>query len=213
MKIKDRPLHLTLLVLVVFAYIISGIDPVSRFAWLAQTAAGTMLAGALLIMYPKFRFTNFTYIMVFLHILLLVYAAHYTYSQTPLFNDLKNIFGWQRNHFDRVGHFAQGFVPTFLFKEVYLRGGFVRPGRMLKFIVIISCLGFSGFYELAEFAMVKILDVPVDDIMGTQGDFFDSHWDMFWALTGATLATLAVGPFHDRQIEKMADPSDSPFSR
>lgn len=202
---KDTMLHFILLGLAIIAFIISGIEPVSRFAWLGQVAAGSLLVGALVILYPRFRFTSFAYVMAFLHVLLLVYAAHYTYSQTPLFNDLKEIFGWQRNHFDRVGHFAQGFFPAFLFKEVYYRGGFVRKGKMLRFIVILSCLGFSAFYELAEFAMVKILNVPADDIMGTQGDFFDSHWDMLWALIGAILSTLIFGPFHDRQISRLEE--------
>lgn len=202
---NDKTLPSILLSLVIIAFMLSGINPVSRFAWLGQVAAGSLLVGALVILYPRFRFTNFTYIMVFLHVLLLMYAAHYTYSQPPLFNDLKEIFGWQRNHFDRVGHFAQGFFPAFLFKEVYYRGGFVKKGRMLKFIVIISCLGFSAFYELAEFALVKILDVPADAVMGTQGDFFDSHWDMFWALTGATVATLILGPCHDRAMNRFED--------
>lgn len=203
---NDHLLPAVLLGLILLAFVISGIDPVSRFAWLGQVAAGSLLVGALVIAWPHFRFTNFSYVMVFLHVLLLVYAAHYTYSQTPLFNDLKEIFGWQRNHFDRVGHFAQGFFPAFLFREVYYRGGFVKKGKMLEFIVILSCLGFSAFYELLEFGTVKILDVPADYIMGTQGDFFDSHWDMFWALIGAILSTLTLGPCHHRKMRRLETP-------
>lgn len=108
--------------------------------------------------------------------------------------------GWERNYFDRVGHFAQGFVPAFLFKELYLKGGYVKKGKMLLFIVIISCLGLSAAYELAEFALVKIMAVTVEDVMGWQGDIFDSYWDMVWALIGASLATLVLGKYHEQQI-------------
>ena len=143
--------------------------------------------------------------MAFLHALLLLYGAHYTYSQNPLFNQWKEQFGWERNYFDRVGHFAQGFVPAFLAKEFLLRGGYVKKGKLLMLIVILSCLGFSAAYELSEFAVVKIMDVPADTVMGTQGDAFDSLWDMIWALIGASLAVFVFGPFHDSQIEQMWD--------
>ena len=110
---------------------------------------------------------------------------------------------WERNYFDRVGHFAQGFVPAFLAKEFLLRGGYVKKGKMLTLIVILCCLGFSAAYELSEFAVVKIMDVPADAVMGTQGDAFDSLWDMIWALIGASLAVFVLGSFHDKHMEKM----------
>ncbi|MGP6147641.1 DUF2238 domain-containing protein [Jeotgalibaca sp. A122] len=194
-------LHLILLALVFVAYVVSAINPLDRFAWIGQTIGAVLLIIFMVILYPRFRFSNFAYIMVVLYVLLLFYGAHYTYSLNPFFNQLKQQFGWQRNYFDRVGHFSQGFVPAFLFKELYLKGGYVKRGKMATFIVIISCLGLSAAYELGEFALVKILNVPVDAVMGTQGDIFDSHWDMVWALIGASLATIVFGRFHDRQID------------
>lgn len=202
---KAEPLPIILLVLFVIAYIISAIRPLDRLAWIGQMTPAVLLVLLLVVTYRKFRFSTFVYVMAFLHALLLLYGAHYTYSQNPLFNQWKEQFGWERNYFDRVGHFAQGFVPAFLAKEFLLRGGYVKKGKLLMLIVILSCLGFSAAYELSEFAVVKIMDVPADTVMGTQGDAFDSLWDMIWALIGASLAVFVFGPFHDSQIEQMWD--------
>ncbi|HRM19171.1 MAG TPA: DUF2238 domain-containing protein [Trichococcus flocculiformis] len=202
---KAEPLPIILLVLFVIAYIISAIRPLDRLAWIGQMTPAVLLVLLLVVTYRKFRFSTFVYVMAFLHALLLLYGAHYTYSQNPLFNQWKEQFGWERNYFDRVGHFAQGFVPAFMAKEFLLRGGYVKKGKLLMLIVILSCLGFSAAYELSEFAVVKIMDVPADTVMGTQGDAFDSLWDMIWALIGASLAVFVFGPFHDSQMEQMWD--------
>lgn len=202
---KAEPLPIILLVLFVIAYTISAIRPLDRLAWIGQMTPAVLLVLLLVVTYRKFRFSTFVYVMAFLHALLLLYGAHYTYSQNPLFNQWKEQFGWERNYFDRVGHFAQGFVPAFMAKEFLLRGGYVKKGKLLMLIVILSCLGFSAAYELSEFAVVKIMDVPADTVMGTQGDAFDSLWDMIWALIGASLAVFVFGPFHDSQIEQMWD--------
>lgn len=207
MSTKEKNTHLILLSIVTIAYILSAINPYDRLAWLGQSTPAALYVLLLIAMYRHFRFTNFAYLMVALHVLLLLYGAHFTYSNNPLFNTLGEMFGWQRNHFDRVGHFAQGFIPAFLFKEFYLRGGYVKKGKVLHLIVLLSCLGFSAAYELGEFALVKILGVPVDDVMGTQGDLFDSHWDMLWALVGAIVAIFIFGRFHNKQIQKKEETS------
>lgn len=189
-----------LLLLVIFTYIFSAINPYDSFAWLGQSTPAVLYVGLLMVLYPRVRFTNFAYTLVFIHVLLLLYGAHYTYSNNPLFNSFGELFGWERNYFDRVGHFAQGFIPAFLFKEFYLLGGFVKRGKVLLLIVILSCLGLSASYELGEFALIKLLDVPVDAVMGTQGDMFDSYWDMLWALMGSIFAVTAFGKFHNYQM-------------
>lgn len=191
---------LFLLALFFIALILSGIHPVSFYAWLGQVAAGTILVVVLIVTYPKFQFSNFAYTLVFFHLLLLLYGAHYTYAENPFFNQLRDQFNWERNYFDRVGHFAQGFVPAFLFKEFYLKGGYVKKGKVLTAIVILSCLGFSAGYELSEFAVIKILRLPAESVMGMQGDFFDSHWDMLWALIGALVSVFVFDGYHDRQF-------------
>ncbi|WP_423190377.1 DUF2238 domain-containing protein [Alkalibacterium sp. f15] len=200
---KPERVHLILLALVVVAYIFSAINPVDRLAWFGQMTSAVLLVLLLVAIYHRFRFSTFVYVMVFLHVLLLLYGAHYTYSNNPLFNYFQEQFDWQRNHFDRLGHFAQGFVPAFLLKEFFVRAGYVKKGKVMWLIVILSCLGLSAAYELIEFALVKILAVPTDLVMGTQGDYFDTHWDMLWALIGASIATIIFGTFHDKQMAKM----------
>lgn len=200
MDVEVKKFHRILLGLVIVAYILSGINPYDSFAWFGQSTPAVLYVFLIIGLYSRFRFTDFTYIMVFLHVLLLFYAAHSTYSHNPLFDYLAEVFDWQRNYLDRVGHFAQGLVPAFLFKEFYLGGGYVKKGKVLAFIVILSCLGFSAAYELSEFAMVKLFDVDPDTIMGTQGDMFDTYWDMLWALIGAGIATLLIGPWHDKYM-------------
>lgn len=201
-KKKPRSLHLMLLLLTVIAYTLSAINPFNRLAWLGQATPGILLVLLLAATYRRFRFTTFVYVLVLLHMLLVFYGAHYTYSRNPLFHYLQEQFDWQRNYFDRVGHFAQGFVPAFLLKEFLVQSQHVKRGKFLLVLVILSCLGLSAAYELGEFALVKILDIPADQVMGTQGDFFDSQWDMLWALIGAAVATVVFGPLHDKQLER-----------
>ena len=189
-----------LLGLVVFGYILSAINPYNRLAWLGQSTPAVLYVLLLVFLYPHFRFTNFAYLMVFLHVLLLLYGAHYTYSNNPIFRGLAKQFSWERNYFDRVGHFAQGFVPAFLFKEFYLRGHYVKRGKVLTMIIILSCLALSAAYEIGEFALVQIMNLSVDEVMGTQGDIFDSYWDMIWALIGSSVAVFGFGRLHDRYI-------------
>lgn len=201
---RNKRFHLILLVVVVAAYFISAVQPYDRFAWLGQSTPAVLYVLLLVVLYPRFRFTNFTYVLVTLHVLLLLYGAHFTYSNNPLFQSLADLFGWERNYFDRLGHFMQGFVPAFLFKEFYSLGGYVKKGRVLILIVILSCLGLSAAYELGEFALIQILNVPIDAVMGTQGDVFDSYWDMLWALIGSIAALTIFGKIHLRKMEERA---------
>lgn len=200
MKKQKTRLPFILLGLVIFAYILSVINPYNRLAWIGQSTPAVLYVLLLVFLYPYFRFTNFAYLMVFLHVLLLLYGAHYTYSHNPFFSNLAELFSWERNYFDRVGHFAQGFVPAFLFKEFYLRGNYVKRGKVLTMIIILSCLALSAAYEIGEFALVQIMNLSVDEVMGTQGDIFDSYWDMIWALIGSSVAVFGFGRLHDRYI-------------
>lgn len=201
---RAQPLHLLLLALLLPAYILSAINPLDRLAWLGQMMPAVLAVVLLVVTYRQFRFSTFVYLLVFLHLLLLLYGAHYTYSQNPLFNLFKEQFDWQRNYFDRVGHFVQGLTPALLAKEFLLRGGHVKRGKILILIVILSTLGFSAFYELSEFASAKIFAVPPETVMGLQGNAFDSIWDMTMALMGAVTAVFLLGPYHDRQLARLA---------
>lgn len=203
----SKTLHKVLLLAFLIVFIWSVIQPYDLLFWFMQALAAMLMVSVLVLTYRKFTFSTFVYAMVLFHVTVLLVGAHYTYSRNPLFDFLMKEFDLSRNYFDRVGHFAQGFVPAFIAKEFLWRAGYVKKGGMLSFLVIGLCLGFSAFYELLEFATSLISGVPAEIVMGFQGDVWDSLWDMFMALCGASIAVIPLGPWHDRHIKKMMDES------
>ncbi len=199
---KKNPavIHLALLLCFVIALIWSLIRPYNLLFWLMQALAALLIVLTLSVTYRKFRFTTFVYVMVLLHVIILLIGARYTYSRNPFFNMLMTRFSLERNYYDRVGHFAQGFVPAFIIKEYLLRSKTVKKGKMLSLIVLMVCLGISALYELLELLAAFILGLPAEVVMGFQGDLWDSHWDMLMALIGASAALLVFAPMHDRYI-------------
>jgi putative membrane protein len=201
---KSRTIHIGLLAAFIVVLIWSVIQPYNLLFWLMQALAAIIMVLVLLLTYRKFTFTTFVYVLVFFHTIILLVGAHYTYSHNPLFDWLMNTFMLSRNYYDRVGHFAQGFMPAFALKEFLLRTGHVKKGKMLSFIVISMCLGFSAFYELLELAASFILGLPGEVVMGFQGDIWDSHWDMSMALIGAMTAIFIFGALHDKHMAKIS---------
>jgi putative membrane protein len=132
-------------------------------------------------------------------------AAHYTYEQMPVFNWIRDALGLARNHFDRVGHFFQGFTPALVARELFARTGIVRPGRMLAFIAVCVSLAVSAFWELLEWWVVVLFYPDAGmEWLGVQGDFWDAQWDMFLALVGALTALAAFSRLQDRSVEALA---------
>lgn len=134
---------------------------------------------------------------------ILLVGAHYTYTENPLFNIFMKLFDLKRNQFDRVGHFAQGFVPALMIREIFIRLEYINKNKTLSLAVIGLCLGISAFYELIEFAVSLISGVPIEKVMANQGDPYDSYWDMIMALIGATLAVTLLRAPHDNAIKKL----------
>ena len=197
-----NPIHIGLFVLFLIALTASAINPVNHLFWFGQAVPAILIVSVLAGTYRKFSFTSFVYVIVFLHMLILLVGAHYTYSENPFFNFLKDTWGLRRNYYDRAGHFAQGFSPSFLTKELLSRGGYVKKGRMLSFIVIVMCLGYSAFYELLEFMVALLFGIPPEIVMGFQGDVWDSLWDMLMALIGALVAICIFGSVHDKRMDE-----------
>ena len=131
-------------------------------------------------------------------------GGHYTYAQVPLGEWAKEAFGFARNHYDRLGHLMQGFVPAILAREVYLRRSPLRPGGWLRLAVTSVCLAFSALYELLEWAAAIATGEAATAFLGTQGDVWDTQWDMFLALCGALLAQALLARLHDRQLARLA---------
>ncbi len=135
-----------------------------------------------------------------IHAVILMYGGHYTYAETPLGLWAKDAFDLSRNHYDRLGHFAQGFVPAILVRELLLRTSALRGGRWLPVLVVCACLAFSAFFEMIEWWAALVWGGAADAFLATQGDVWDTQWDMFLALIGAILSVLLLSRWHDRQL-------------
>lgn len=201
---RRRGTLIGLLVLVLAALIWSGIGPRDRFTWFLEVAPVLLGVPLLIVTFGRFRFTTLVYVLIALHAVILMVGGHYTYAEVPLFNWLRDTLHLSRNHYDRVGHFAQGFVPALIARELLLRTSPLRAGKWLFFLVICVCLAISAAYELVEWQAAVWTGTAADAFLGTQGDVWDSQKDMALALIGAMVALLLLGRWHDRQLERLA---------
>jgi putative membrane protein len=181
----------------------SAIHPHDYFTWFLEVLPALAGVGIFAAIYPRFKFTNFTYGLVWIQCVILMIGGHYTYAQMPLFNWIRDSFGLMRNDYDKVGHFAQGFVPAIIAREALLRVSPLKRGKMLSFIVVSICLAFSALYELFEWQVAVALGPRATDFLGTQGDIWDTQEDMAMCLVGAILAVLLLSRIHDRLINKL----------
>jgi len=201
---KVAPVERGLLALVVAVLVWSGIEPYDRLTWLLETSpvfvGGIILAAT----YWRFRFTSLVYALIAAHCVLLSVGGHYTYSRVPLFDWIKEVGGFSRNHFDRLGHFAQGFVPAMIARELLIRKDVVRGRGWLFTVVTALCLGVSVLYELAEAAAGITMGGAADEFLATQGDQWDTHADMFLALVGALAAQLTLARYHGKLLRDLS---------
>jgi putative membrane protein len=197
---------LALLVLALVALVVSGIGPKDRFTWLLEVAPVLIGAPLLVATARRFPLTPLLYRLLFVHALILVLGGHYTYAEVPLGEWAKEAFGFARNHYDRLGHLAQGFVPAILAREILLRKTPLRPGGWLFTLVTSVCLAFSALYELIEWAAAISTGEAAAAFLGTQGDVWDTQWDMFLALCGALLAQALLSRLHERQLARLHAP-------
>ena len=184
--------------LVVLAW--SAVRPHDYFTWFMEVAPILIGVPILLATYRRFPLTPLLYRLIFVHAVILMVGGHYTYAEVPLGFWMQRAFGLARNHYDRIGHFAQGFVPAILAREILLRRGVVARRGWLFFLATCVCLAFSAFYELVEWWTAELTGSAATAFLGTQGDPWDTQWDMFLALLGALLSPLLLGRVHDRQL-------------
>ncbi|PVV26946.1 MAG: hypothetical protein B6D79_04680 [gamma proteobacterium symbiont of Ctena orbiculata] len=181
--------------------VLSGLDPVAdRYTWFLETLP--VMIGLPLLYYtrPGFPLTILVYRLLALHAVILIIGGYYTYAEVPLFNWLRDTYELSRNHYDRIGHFFQGFVPAMLGREILLRRSPLKPGRWLFFLCLCFCLAFSAFYELIEWWVALMSEQAAEAFLGTQGDPWDTQTDMFLALIGAICAQLLLVRIHDKQL-------------
>lgn len=195
---------LVLLAAALLALAASGIGPRDRFTWVLEVAP--VLAGVPLLVLTGRRFplTPLLYRLLFLHALILMVGGHYTYAEVPLGFWVRDALGLARNHYDRLGHFAQGFVPAILAREVLLRRTPLRRGRWLFFLVVSVCLAVSASYELVEWWTAAATGEGATAFLGTQGDPWDTQWDMFLALVGSIVAQVTLSRAHDRELKAIS---------
>jgi putative membrane protein len=173
------------------------------FTWFLEVVPALLALPFLVRLYPRYRFTNLLYCVIALHAAILMVGGHYTYALMPVFDWIKDWFHLSRNYYDRLGHFAQGFVPALITREVLLRWSPLRKGKLLVVLVMGVCMGISAMYELVEFAMAKLTGSAADAFLGSQGDVWDTQWDMTFCLIGATCALLFFSRLHDRALARV----------
>jgi putative membrane protein len=194
------PLSVFLLVTVLAVLLWSGIAPHDRFTWFMEVVPVLIGLPILVFTYHRFRFTTLVYCLVALHMIILMVGGKYTYAEVPLGFWMEGWFGFARNHYDRIGHFAQEFVPALVARELFIRDGAVRRSDWLPFLVVCFCLALSASYELIEWLTAEITGSAADAFLGTQGDVWDTQWDMFFALVGAVTALVTLSGVHDRLL-------------
>jgi len=182
----------------------SAIGPMDCFTWFLEVLPAILGLFLLILTFHRFRFTGLAYGLMFLHAVILMVGGHYTYAEMPLFERLQEAFGWDRNYYDRLGHFAQGFVPAVVAREILVRTSPLRPGKWLFTLVFAVCLSISALYELFEWAMALWTGEAAEAFLGTQGDVWDTQWDMFLCLCGAIVSLLALSRLHDRQLAALS---------
>jgi putative membrane protein len=195
--------HIVLLIVVVAVILWSSWQPYDRLTWWLEASPGIAAVILLLATYGRFRFTTLCYTLIAFHICVLCIGGHYTYARVPLFDWLRPVFGWHRNHYDRLGHLTQGFVPAIVAREILLRLQVLNRKKWLPFLVLSICMAISAFYELIEWATALVSGAASTDFLGTQGDIWDTQSDMFCALIGAICALLFFSALHDRAIRKL----------
>ena len=191
--------------IIFFATLIwSGIYPRDYLTWLLEVMPALIGFVVLAATRHKYPLTRLTYILILFHCVILVVGGHYTYAEVPLFDWIRDWFSLERNNYDKVGHFVQGFVPAIIAREILIRKAVVVGRGWLSFIVVCICLAISAFYELIEWLVAILSGESAEAFLGTQGYVWDTQSDMLYALTGAIMALVLLSTLHDRQISQLA---------
>ena len=193
-----------LLALFALVFIWSAIRPHDYFTWILEVFPAVIGLGLLVATRRRFPLTPLLLVLLFIHAVILVVGGHYTYALVPLGFWMQDAFGFARNHYDRIGHFAQGFVPAVVAREILIRRTPLRRGGWLAFVVVAICLAVSAAYELLEFGVAVATGSKSDAFLGTQGDVWDTQKDMTLALIGAVAALVSLGKIHDRQMARLS---------
>ncbi|QKF65784.1 DUF2238 domain-containing membrane protein [Arcobacter venerupis] len=181
-------------------FVWSLVNPKDLFTWFLEVLPAIIALIVLVFTYNKFRLTPLVYSLILIHCIILMVGGHYTYAQVPLFDFIKEFFHLDRNNYDKLGHFAQGFVPAMVAREIIIRKNIISGEAWRNFFIVCFCLAFSAFYELVEWWVAISSGEGANDFLGTQGYIWDTQSDMFWALIGSILALLILRKYHSKQL-------------
>ena len=197
-----RNLHAALLGVIMMVLVWSGIGPYDRVTWYLEVAPVLIALPILAMTWGRFRFTDLVYVLITVHAVILIVGGHYTYALVPAGDWVRDALDLSRNHYDRLGHLAQGFIPAMVAREIILRRTPLRGG-WLAFLVVCFCLAFSAFYEMIEWWVAMYQGGGDIAFLGTQGDVWDTQWDMFLAMVGAITSVMLLSRWQDRQLARM----------
>ena len=192
--------HLLLIFLFFAGLILSAIHPHDYFTWILEVFPALIGLTILVVTYKRFQFSYFTYVMILLHCYVLFVGGHYTYADVPAFNWVRDVFHQQRNNYDKVGHFFQGFVPAMIVRELFIRLQVIQKKTWLPFLTICVCGTISLLYELFEWLVSVSSGSAGDSFLGTQGDIWDTQSDMLFAIIGASCMVLIFSKLQDKAI-------------
>ena len=183
----------------------SGVQPHDYPTWVLEVLPAVLAALVLAVTRARFPLTPLVYVLILIHCLILMVGGHYTYAHVPVFDWLGELTGAQRNNYDKLGHFAQGFVPAMVARELLIRKRVFTSRAWRTFFIVCFCLAFSAFYELIEWWVALLSAQGAESFLGTQGYIWDTQSDMFWALLGAISALVSLSRWHDRQLLQLDD--------
>jgi putative membrane protein len=187
------------------ALIWSAINPKDQFTWFLEVVPALIGFVLIAFTYKKFPLTSILYILILIHMIILMVGGHYTYAEVPLFDWIRDILHQSRNNYDKVGHFAQGFIPAILARELLIRKEIVKGSKIwLNYIILSIVLAFSAFYELIEWWVALATGEDAEAFLGTQGYVWDTQSDMMYALIGAVAALLLLSRLHDKQLKRFS---------
>jgi len=182
----------------------SGIEPKDSPTWILEVLPAVVGFAVLVATRRRFPLTSLAYLLILAHCIVLMVGGHYTYAEVPLFDWIRDGFGLERNNYDKLGHFMQGFVPAIVAREILVRNAIIAGKGWMSFMIVCICLAISAFYELIEWWVAILSDEAAEAFLGTQGYVWDTQSDMMYALAGAIAALVLLSKLHDKQIKRVA---------
>lgn len=198
---SSRTMQFTWMAIFSAVFIWSAIEPKDYATWILEVLPAVIAAGMLWLTRRRYPLTRLLYVLILVHCIILIVGGHYTYAEVPAFDWIRETFGQGRNNYDKLGHYAQGFVPAMVAREIAIRNAVFSTAAWRNYFIVSMCLGISAFYELIEWVVALLSDEAADSFLGTQGYVWDTQSDMAYALVGAVTALFLLSRLHDRQMK------------